>query len=98
MAGCLILLAGLLPAAGVARAETFEMSQAELRQAVSERKVISPRRLVTCIEAETGGDVIDIRATISMGIVTYRIVLRHAAGTVDTLLINGTTGKIGSPR
>ena len=80
-----------------AQAEVRELSQAELRAAVAEERAIPTRNLVRGVEQFTGGDVLDIRAFLTDENVTYRILYRAESGAIDTIMVNGATGRQVNP-
>lgn len=88
-----VILAGLiciLPA--VAQADVRELSQAELRNAVSRDQTIATRHLISGVESFTGGDVVEIRAFVADNKVTYRIMVRQPRGQLGLLMVDGATG------
>lgn len=88
-----VLALAFLVLPGVAAAEIKELSQADLRKAVSERGTISTRRLIAGVEDYSGGRVVDIRAFDVEGTVTYRILIRQDTGQIGTLMVDGQTGR-----
>ena len=83
--------------ANSAVADVSELSQADLRAAVAEDRAIQSRTLISSVERFTGGEVIDIRAFVLEGVVTYRILFRNAAGEIGTLMVDGSTGRAVNP-
>lgn len=78
-------------------AEVSEMSQAELRSAISESRAIPTRSLIGGVENYTGGEVVDIRAFVSDGAVLYRILYRDTDSQIRSLLVDGASGRAVNP-
>lgn len=73
-------------------ADVLELSQGQIRELVAQRQVLSAETMVLDMLSDFGGNVIDIRAFLSEGDMTYRLLLQRDDGSVIELLIDGVTG------
>lgn len=73
-------------------ADMIELSQGQLRQLVQQRQVLGSEAVSASATSEFGGEVVDIRAFLSDGRMTYRLLLQRVDGAVVELLFNGTDG------
>lgn len=81
----------LLPASA-SLADARELSQSELRAVVSVRDAIPTRRLISGVEDDTGGEVVEMRAFMFEENLTYRVLFRMEDGHLGAILVDGETG------
>ncbi|WP_342077203.1 hypothetical protein [Yoonia sp. SS1-5] len=89
------LAAFMVPTIG--SADVREMSQSDLRHAVSTLGAISTSRLVDGVENFSGGRVVEVRGFDVDGALTYRVLVRHDDGHLGALLVDGVSGHAVAP-
>ena len=75
-------------------AELRELSQTDLRHAVSTDRAIASHQLFQNVETQTGGTVISMRAFAIEDDITFRLLVRYDSGMLDAIMIDGLTGEI----
>ncbi|MGJ8622852.1 MAG: PepSY domain-containing protein [Yoonia sp.] len=93
----LVVLVSAVTFAAQAHADARELSQHELRAAVSEGRAVRTQALITGVERYTGGEALEVRAFLEDQGVIYRVLYRTESGSVATLMVDASTGRSVSP-
>lgn len=87
----------LFATVSVAHADIQELTNAELRHAISDDRAIASYHLIASAQDHIGGAVLDVRAFEIRGTVVYRILVQQDDGALCAVMLDGTSGEIIAP-
>ena len=93
----IILLAVASASAPLHAAPVVELSQDQLRTAVSSKSVINPRRVYAAVESQMNSKPVDIRVFKSKR-VYYRVLVKNSNGKMSSIIVDAKSGTLVSKR